>query len=68
MYCDHVLTCFQAAKQEMECRRREDWERGRKEELARRRTGEQEEIFQLRAKKKSLELELETVVRLHYCS
>lgn len=47
----------------MERQRREEWERGRKEELARRRGGEQEEISRLRAKKKSLELELEAVVR-----
>lgn len=47
----------------MERQRREEWERGKKEELARRRGGEQEEISRLRAKKKSLELELEAVVR-----
>lgn len=46
----------------MERQRREEWERGKKEELNRRRTGEQEEISRLRAKKKSLELELEAVV------
>lgn len=46
----------------MERQRREEWERGKKEELSRRRTGEQEEISRLRAKKKSLELELEAVV------
>uniref|UniRef100_A0A3Q3M8N3 Intersectin 2a n=1 Tax=Mastacembelus armatus TaxID=205130 RepID=A0A3Q3M8N3_9TELE len=49
----------EAAKQEMERQRREEWERGKKEELGRRREGEQEEISRLRAKKKSLELELE---------
>lgn len=49
----------------MECQRREEWERGKKEELTRRRGGEQEEISRLRAKKKSLELELEAVVRQH---
>lgn len=53
----------QAARQEMERQRREEWERGKKEELSRRRTGEQEEISRLRAKKRSLELELEAVVR-----
>lgn len=47
----------------MERQRREEWERGKREDLARRRGGEQEEISQLRAKKKSLELELEAVVR-----
>uniref|UniRef100_A0A3B4UDX9 Intersectin 2a n=1 Tax=Seriola dumerili TaxID=41447 RepID=A0A3B4UDX9_SERDU len=49
----------EAAKQEMERQRREEWERGKREELGRRREGEQEEISRLRAKKKSLELELE---------
>lgn len=53
----------QAARQEMERQRREEWEQGKKEELSRRRTGEQEEISRLRAKKRSLELELEAVVR-----
>uniref|UniRef100_A0A8C9ZI64 Intersectin 2a n=1 Tax=Sander lucioperca TaxID=283035 RepID=A0A8C9ZI64_SANLU len=49
----------EAAKQEMERQRREEWEHGKREELGRRREGEQEEISRLRAKKKSLELELE---------
>uniref|UniRef100_A0A672HJY5 Intersectin 2a n=1 Tax=Salarias fasciatus TaxID=181472 RepID=A0A672HJY5_SALFA len=49
----------EAAKLELERQRREEWERGRKEELLRRREGEQEEISRLRARKKSLELELE---------
>lgn len=48
----------------MERQRREEWERGKREELGRRREGEQDEICRLRAKKKSLELELEAVVRL----
>lgn len=56
----------QAARQEMERQRKEEWERGKKEELSRRRTGEQEEISRLRARKKSLELELEAVVGLHW--
>ncbi|XP_050927879.1 LOW QUALITY PROTEIN: intersectin-2-like [Lates calcarifer] len=55
----------EAAKQEMERQRREEWERGKREELGRRREGEQEEISQLRAKKKSLELELEAVGNKH---
>lgn len=46
----------------MERQRREEWERAKKEELDRRRAGEQEEISRLRAKKRSLELELEAVV------
>uniref|UniRef100_A0A8C5HHA1 Intersectin-2-like n=1 Tax=Gouania willdenowi TaxID=441366 RepID=A0A8C5HHA1_GOUWI len=49
----------EAAKLEMERQRREEWECGRREELSRKREGEQEEIFQLRARKRSLELELE---------
>lgn len=53
---------MKAAKQEMERQRREEWERAKKEELDRRRAGEQEEITRLRAKKRSLELELEAVV------
>uniref|UniRef100_A0A671WT35 Intersectin 2a n=1 Tax=Sparus aurata TaxID=8175 RepID=A0A671WT35_SPAAU len=56
---------FQAAKLEMERQRREEWERGKREELGRRREGEQEEISRLRAKKKSLELELEAVGTKH---
>uniref|UniRef100_A0A3B3Z8C1 Uncharacterized protein n=1 Tax=Periophthalmus magnuspinnatus TaxID=409849 RepID=A0A3B3Z8C1_9GOBI len=49
----------EAAKQELERQRKEEWERGRKEELSRRREGEQDEISRLKARKKSLELELE---------
>ncbi|KAF0023337.1 hypothetical protein F2P81_023967 [Scophthalmus maximus] len=55
----------EAAKQEMERQRREEWERGKKEELGRMREGEQEEISQLRAKKRCLELELEAVGNKH---
>ncbi|XP_054618367.1 intersectin-2a isoform X3 [Dunckerocampus dactyliophorus] len=55
----------EAAKQELEHQRREQWERSKREELIRRREGEQHEIFQLRAKKKSLELELEAVGNKH---
>ncbi|XP_061756713.1 intersectin-2-like isoform X6 [Nerophis ophidion] len=55
----------EAAKQELERQRREQWARSRKEELIRRRGGEQDEISQLRAKKKSLELELEAVGNKH---
>ncbi|XP_036941845.1 intersectin-2a isoform X2 [Acanthopagrus latus] len=55
----------EAAKLEMERQRREEWERGKREELGRRREGEQEEISRLRAKKKSLELELEAVGTKH---
>ncbi|XP_053301056.1 intersectin-2a isoform X1 [Pleuronectes platessa] len=55
----------EATKQEMERQQREEWERGKKEELGRRREGEQEEISQLRAKKRNLELELEAVGNKH---
>ncbi|XP_034383836.1 intersectin-2-like [Cyclopterus lumpus] len=55
----------EAAKQEMERQHREEWERAKREELGRRKCGEQEEIFRLRAKKKSLELELEDVGNKH---
>ncbi|XP_060946963.1 intersectin-2-like isoform X2 [Limanda limanda] len=55
----------EAAKQEMERQQREEWERGKKEELGRRKEGEQEEISQLRAKKRNLELELEAVGNKH---
>uniref|UniRef100_A0AAV2KEG3 Uncharacterized protein n=2 Tax=Knipowitschia caucasica TaxID=637954 RepID=A0AAV2KEG3_KNICA len=55
----------EAAKHELERRMREEWERDRKEELSRRREGEQEEISNLRARKKCLELELEAVGNKH---
>uniref|UniRef100_H2MQC3 Intersectin 2a n=1 Tax=Oryzias latipes TaxID=8090 RepID=H2MQC3_ORYLA len=46
-------------KEEMERQRREEYERRMKEELAHRKEGEREQISRLRAKKRSLELELE---------
>ncbi|XP_034018749.1 intersectin-2a isoform X2 [Thalassophryne amazonica] len=55
----------EAAKQELERQRREEWERGKKEEFNHRKEGELEEICRLRAKKKSLELELEAVGNKH---
>ncbi|XP_039455276.1 intersectin-2a isoform X1 [Oreochromis aureus] len=55
----------EAAKQEMERQRREEWERAKREELGRKKEGEQEEISRLRAKKKSLELELQAVGNKH---
>uniref|UniRef100_A0AAQ4Q9C8 Intersectin 2a n=1 Tax=Gasterosteus aculeatus aculeatus TaxID=481459 RepID=A0AAQ4Q9C8_GASAC len=55
----------EAAKLEMERQQREEWERGMRQELGGRREGEQEEISRLRAKKKSLELELEDVGNKH---
>ncbi|XP_054474225.1 intersectin-2a [Anoplopoma fimbria] len=55
----------EAAKLEMDRQRREEWEHGRREELGKMREGEQEEISRLRAKKKSLELELQDVGNKH---
>ncbi|KAF7208953.1 transcript variant X2 [Nothobranchius furzeri] len=55
----------ETAKQEMERQRREEWERRKREELGRRKEEEQEEISRLRAKKTSLELELEAVGNKH---
>uniref|UniRef100_A0A1A7YCG2 Intersectin 2a n=1 Tax=Iconisemion striatum TaxID=60296 RepID=A0A1A7YCG2_9TELE len=55
----------EVAKQEIERQRREEWERRKSEELGRRKEEEQEEISRLRAKKKSLELELEAVGNTH---
>uniref|UniRef100_A0A8C5FXR8 Intersectin 2a n=1 Tax=Gadus morhua TaxID=8049 RepID=A0A8C5FXR8_GADMO len=46
-------------KEELERQRKEAWERGRREELSRRKEGDQEEIVQLKARKKCLEIELE---------
>uniref|UniRef100_A0A8C5HH98 Intersectin-2-like n=1 Tax=Gouania willdenowi TaxID=441366 RepID=A0A8C5HH98_GOUWI len=65
IFCISLILHFQAAKLEMERQRREEWECGRREELSRKREGEQEEIFQLRARKRSLELELEAVGNKH---
>uniref|UniRef100_A0A3P8SFT3 Uncharacterized protein n=1 Tax=Amphiprion percula TaxID=161767 RepID=A0A3P8SFT3_AMPPE len=50
---------------ELERKEKGEWELRRREELNRRRDGEQEEISRLRAKKKSLELELEAVGNKH---
>ncbi|XP_077365961.1 intersectin-2a isoform X2 [Festucalex cinctus] len=55
----------EAAKQELERQRREQWERSRRDELSRTHEGEHQELSQLRAKKKSLELELEAVGNKH---
>ncbi|XP_020570160.1 intersectin-2 isoform X3 [Oryzias latipes] len=52
-------------KEEMERQRREEYERRMKEELAHRKEGEREQISRLRAKKRSLELELEAVGKKH---
>ncbi|CAL8393449.1 unnamed protein product [Gadus morhua 'NCC'] len=52
-------------KEELERQRKEAWERGRREELSRRKEGDQEEIVQLKARKKCLEIELEAVGSKH---
>ncbi|XP_051579333.1 intersectin-2b isoform X2 [Myxocyprinus asiaticus] len=51
----------EAAKKELERQRQLEWERRRKEELQNQKSDEQEEIIKLRAKKRSLELELDAV-------
>uniref|UniRef100_A0A4W3I2U7 Intersectin 2b n=1 Tax=Callorhinchus milii TaxID=7868 RepID=A0A4W3I2U7_CALMI len=50
-----------AAKQELERQRKVEWERIRRQELLNQRNREQDEMVQLKAKKKSLELELEAL-------
>ncbi|XP_056437991.1 intersectin-2a [Gadus chalcogrammus] len=52
-------------KEELERQRKEEWERGKREELSRRKEGDQEEIVQLKARKKCLEIELEAVGSKH---
>ncbi|XP_043919490.1 intersectin-2 [Protopterus annectens] len=51
----------EAAKQELERQRLLEWERIRRQELLNQRNREQEDIAKLKAKKKSLELELDAV-------
>ncbi|KAL0967131.1 hypothetical protein UPYG_G00248170 [Umbra pygmaea] len=55
----------EAVQQALERQQREACERGRKEELSRRREAEQQEITALRAKKKKLQMELENVGSRH---
>ncbi|KAM6953998.1 intersectin-2-like [Aplochiton taeniatus] len=55
----------EATKKELDRRQREEWERGKMEELGRKREGEQGEITRLRAKKRSLEMELEAMGSKH---
>uniref|UniRef100_A0A3B5A133 Intersectin-2-like n=1 Tax=Stegastes partitus TaxID=144197 RepID=A0A3B5A133_9TELE len=49
----------EAAQRELERQRKEEWERRRRGELQIKREQEQDEIIQLKAKKRSLEMELE---------
>ncbi|XP_032877202.1 intersectin-2 isoform X2 [Amblyraja radiata] len=51
----------EAAKQELERQRQIEWERIRRKELLNQRNREQDEIVRLKAKRKSLELELEAL-------
>lgn len=53
---------FQAAQRELERQRKEEWERKRRGELQIKREQEQDDIIKLKAKKRSLEMELEAVV------
>uniref|UniRef100_A0A3B3RLK1 Intersectin 2 n=1 Tax=Paramormyrops kingsleyae TaxID=1676925 RepID=A0A3B3RLK1_9TELE len=55
----------EAAKQELERQRKMEWERRRRQELLNQRNQEQEDIVKLKAKKRSLELELEAVRDKH---
>lgn len=53
---------FQAAQRELERQRKEELERRRRGELQIKKEQEQDDIIRLKAKKKSLEMELEAVV------
>uniref|UniRef100_A0A6Q2YKK9 Intersectin 2a n=1 Tax=Esox lucius TaxID=8010 RepID=A0A6Q2YKK9_ESOLU len=57
----HFIPTNNNIRQELERQQKEEWERGRKDDLCRRRAGEQQEIAVLRAKKKQLQMELEAV-------
>lgn len=52
----------QAAKRELERQRQLEWERQRRQELLTQRNREQESIVMLKARKKTLEFELEALV------
>lgn len=56
----------QAAKRELERQRQLEWERQRRQELLTQRNREQESIVLLKARKKTLEFELEALVIKHY--
>lgn len=53
---------LKAAKRELERQRQLEWERNRRQELLNQRNKEQEDIVVLKAKKKTLEFELEALV------
>lgn len=56
------MGCFKAAKQKLEQQRKEELEKQRRGELQRKKEQEQDDIVKLKAKKRSLEMELEAVV------
>lgn len=56
------MLILQAAKRELERQRQLEWERNRRQELLNQRNKEQEDIVVLKAKKKTLEFELEALV------
>lgn len=60
-----VYVCVQAAKRELERQRQLEWERQRRQELLTQRNREQESIVLLKARKKTLEFELEALVIKH---
>ncbi|KAM9861208.1 intersectin-2b isoform 2-T2 [Aulostomus maculatus] len=55
----------EAAQRELERQRKEEWERRRRGELQIKREQEQDDIIQLKARKRSLEMELEAVGNKH---
>lgn len=58
----HIFKLTKAAKRELERQRQLEWERNRRQELLNQRNKEQEDIVVLKAKKKTLEFELEALV------
>uniref|UniRef100_A0A673C9U7 Intersectin 2b n=1 Tax=Sphaeramia orbicularis TaxID=375764 RepID=A0A673C9U7_9TELE len=64
---EHLLleSFFKAAQRELERQRKEEWERRRRGELQIKREQEQDDIIRLKAKKRSLEMELEAVGNKH---
>lgn len=56
------MLCVKAAKRELERQRLLEWERTRRQELLTQRNREQENIVLLKARKKTLEFELEALV------
>lgn len=62
------VSSVQAAKRELERQRQLEWERQRRQELLTQRNREQESIVMLKARKKTLEFELEALVIKHTCT